>query len=119
MMKLIAATALLALSFTGGLRAQVMPNADTMVIMDVSNSMWGQIGGVSKMEIARGVVGTLITDLETKSEFGLIAYGHRETSTCTDIELRLPRAPLDVAQGSRAINGLQPRGRTPRSRPLT
>ena len=104
---------ILMLTLTGGLHAQVMESPDTMVIVDVSNSMWGQIDGVSKMEIARAGINGLIGDLNTDSNFGLIAYGHRRTSDCGDIEVLLPVAPLDSAAFSTAINRLQPRGRTP------
>ena len=34
----------------------------TMLVFDVSNSMWGQIDGVSKIEIAREVIGDLLTE---------------------------------------------------------
>ncbi|MCF6305182.1 MAG: VWA domain-containing protein [Rhodobacteraceae bacterium] len=113
MLKPISGAMILMLSLTGSLRAQVMDAPDTMVIIDASNSMWGQIDGVSKMEIARGVIGDLTGDLNTESDFGLIAYGHRRTSDCGDIEVLLPVAPLDSAAFSAAVNRLQPRGRTP------
>lgn len=101
------------LSFSANSMAQEMIYPDTMVVLDVSNSMWGQINGVSKMEIAREVISDMVNDLATDSEFGLIAYGHRTTSDCGDIELILPVGPLDPGQFSNAINGLQPQGRTP------
>ncbi len=113
MFKKIAGSTLVALSLSGGLQAQQMIYPDTMVVLDVSNSMWGQIDGVSKMEIARGVIGDLLGDLQTESEFGLIAYGHRQTGSCEDIELILPIGRLDGAEFSAAVNQLQPRGRTP------
>ncbi len=113
MHKLASGAVILMLSMAPSLRAQVMESPDTMVIIDASNSMWGQIDGVSKMEIARGVIGDLIGDLNTESEFGLIAYGHRATSDCADIEVILPVAPLDGSVFAAAVNRLQPRGRTP------
>ena len=86
---------------------------DTIVVLDVSNSMWGQIDGVSKIEIARGVISDLLADIDTNARFGLMAYGHRRQSDCGDIELVLPLAPLDAAGFSTAVNSLTPRGRTP------
>ena len=86
---------------------------DTIVVLDVSNSMWGQIDGVSKIEIARDVIGDLVTELPASTRIGLVAYGHREKANCADIETVLPVAPLNAAQFSSAVNALVPRGRTP------
>ena len=93
--------------------AQAQNNPDTIVVLDVSNSMWGQIGGVSKIEIARGVISDLVGDISPDARFGLVAYGHRRKADCADIELVLPVAPLDAAAFSAAVNSLTPRGRTP------
>lgn len=93
--------------------AQEPLNPDTIVVLDVSNSMWGQIDGVSKIEIARDVIADLVGELDSDTQFGLVAYGHRRKSDCTDIELVLPVGPLNAAQFSSAVNSLVPRGRTP------
>ena len=107
----------LATLVAGGLSApafaQEMPYPDTIVILDVSNSMWGQIDGVSKIEIAREVIGNLVQDLETDSEFGLMAYGQNSAKGCDDIETVLPVGTLDPAAFSAAVNSLTPHGRTP------
>ncbi len=112
MLKKLTIAGLVAASFTAA-TAQEMPYPDTIVILDVSNSMWGQIDGVSKIEIARTVLADLVDGLETDSEFGLMAYGHRATADCGDIEMVLPVGPLDPASFSAAVNSLTPRGRTP------
>ena len=52
-------------------------NSDLILILDASNSMWGQIDGVNKIVIAREAVGGLIDDLPDASNVGLVAYGHR------------------------------------------
>ena len=93
--------------------AQEPLNPDTIVVLDVSNSMWGQIDGVSKIEIARAVIADLVNDLDSDTQFGLVAYGHRRKSDCGDIELILPVGPLNAAEFSSAVNSLTPRGRTP------
>ena len=93
--------------------AQEMAYPDTIVVLDVSNSMWGQIDGVSKIAIARQVLGELVDGLETDSGFGLMAYGHGVNDGCGDIEMVLPVGPLEAAAFSAAVNGLTPHGRTP------
>jgi Ca-activated chloride channel family protein len=85
----------------------------TVLVLDVSNSMWGQIEGVSKIEIAREVIGELLSDWNPDVELGLVAYGHRRESDCSDIESVIPVGSVDPAAFSAVVNSLVPRGRTP------
>lgn len=86
-----------------------------MLVLDASGSMWGQIEGVSKIEIARETVGGLFSGLDRQMDLGLMAYGHREEGNCQDIETLIP-----VGQGSpeaivSAVNSINPLGKTPLS----
>ncbi len=112
MLKRLTIAGLVAASFSS-VAAQESPYPDTIVVLDVSNSMWGQIDGISKIAIAREVLAELVDGLETDSEFGLMAYGHREKADCGDIETILPVGPLNPASFTAAVNQLVPRGRTP------
>ncbi len=112
MLKRLTIAGLVAASFTGA-AAQEMPYPDTIIILDVSNSMWGQIDGVAKILIAREVIGDLVTDLEEDIDFGLVAYGHRAKADCGDIETIVPVGELDPAGFKTAVNSLTPQGRTP------
>ncbi len=112
MLKKLTIAGLVAASFSPA-TAQEMAYPDTIVVLDVSNSMWGQIDGVSKIAIARQVLGELVDGLETDSEFGLMAYGLGTNDGCNDIEMVLPVGPLEAATFSAAVNGLTPHGRTP------
>ena len=112
MLKRLTIASLVAASFTGA-TAQEMPYPDTIIVLDVSNSMWGQIGGIAKILIAREVIGDLVTDLEEDIDFGLIAYGHRAKADCADIETIVPVGDLNPAGFKAAVNSLQPQGRTP------
>ena len=85
----------------------------TILVYDVSNSMWGQIDSVSKVEIARKVIGEIVADWEPGAELGLVAYGHRREADCSDIETVIPVGPVDAAAFSATVNSLVPRGRTP------
>ena len=58
---------------------------DVMVVFDGSNSMWGQIEGTAKIEIARGVMDNLLGDWTEDRNVGLMAYGHRRRGDCGDI----------------------------------
>ncbi|MGR3365481.1 MAG: VWA domain-containing protein [Maritimibacter harenae] len=84
-----------------------------MVVFDGSNSMWGQIEGTAKVEIARGVMDNLLGSWTDNREVGLMAYGHRNRGDCTDIETIV--AP---GQGTREeilerVRDITPTGKTP------
>ncbi len=112
MLKRLTIAGLVAASFTQA-TAQEMPYPDTIIILDVSNSMWGQIDGTAKILIARTVIGDLVTDLQEDIDFGLVAYGHRAKADCGDIETIVPVGELDPAGFKQAVNTLTPQGRTP------
>lgn len=83
-----------------------------MLVMDGSGSMWGQVAGVPKINLARDVVGTLLGALPEETELGLVAYGHRREGDCNDIETLVPPGPRQRAAVTAAIAELTPRGKT-------
>lgn len=97
-----------ALAFPAAAHAQ-----NTIIVLDASGSMWGQIDGVSKIEIAREVLGDLLQDWDNQTPLGVVAYGHRREGDCTDIELIREVGPVDPATLVDQINAIMPRGRTP------
>src|SRR5690606_33022457 len=58
---------------------------DVMVVYDASGSMWGQIDGTAKIEIARQVMADLVAGWPADINLGLVAYGHRHEGRCDDI----------------------------------
>ena len=93
--------------------AQPESDSDLILILDASNSMWGQIDGINKIVIARESVGQLISDLDEQSRIGLIAYGHRREGDCADIEVLRRPVSGDKAALISTINSINPRGHTP------
>ncbi|MEJ6401662.1 VWA domain-containing protein [Yoonia sp. 2307UL14-13] len=93
------------------LAAQDRPN--TILVMDGSGSMWGQIDGTAKITIAQEVVGNLLADFPTDQGLGLTVYGHRERGNCTDIETIVAPGAGQVDQIVTAVNGISPLGKTP------
>jgi Ca-activated chloride channel family protein len=91
--------------------AQNHPN--TVLVMDGSGSMWGQVDGVAKITIAQEVVGNLLTDFPSEQGLGLTVYGHRERGECTDIETVVAPAPGTATRISDAVNAIKPLGKTP------
>lgn len=85
----------------------------SMLILDGSGSMWGQIDGTAKIEIAREAIDRMLADWPEEREIGLMAYGHRSEGDCTDIEVLAEPGPLD-RDGFNAMTGsITPQGKTP------
>ncbi|WP_102110092.1 VWA domain-containing protein [Oceaniglobus roseus] len=87
--------------------------ANTILVLDGSGSMWGQVDGVNKIVIAREVVGRILQDLPEDRNLGLTVYGHRSRGDCTDIETMVAPAPGTKGAIAAAVNGVNPRGKTP------
>lgn len=87
--------------------------AETVVILDMSGSMWGRIGDETKLEIARGAVRGMFSRFPEGSRVGLMAYGHRRTGDCRDIEMLIPPGPVDAVRIEATLGHLTARGRTP------
>jgi len=87
----------------------------TVLVLDASGSMWGQISDGYKIHVARNVVNNLLDTLPADQEIGLVAYGHRRTKDCSDIELLVPAVAGSREAITAAIETLNPTGRTPLS----
>lgn len=65
------------------------------VILDVSGSMLGQVGGRAKIDVAREALGTALDTLTGGVDIAFRVYGHRidktdQENSCNDIELLMP-----------------------------
>lgn len=90
-----------------------------MMILDGSNSMWGQIEGTAKIAIAKDVMTDLITNWDDQVPLGLMIYGHRRKSDCQDIELVSMPGQADRKVLLDKVQAIKPRGKTPISLSLT
>ncbi|HUH77315.1 MAG TPA: VWA domain-containing protein, partial [Devosia sp.] len=86
---------------------------DVVIVYDASGSMWGQIDGVSKLEIAREVMGDLVQNWSDNTNLGLVAYGHRSEGDCRDIQTLIEPGPVDRASFIDTVNAIRPKGKTP------
>lgn len=84
-----------------------------ILVLDASGSMWQQVDGRSKVEIARDAVDGMLDSWNPESSLGLIAYGHRRRGDCEDIELLIAPDGFDRAAISRTVRGLNALGMTP------
>ncbi|RWK78420.1 MAG: VWA domain-containing protein, partial [Mesorhizobium sp.] len=104
----IAAAALLLWMTTLGLAADRV-----VIVLDASGSMWAQIDGKPKLEIARQSLRTVLQSVPADKEIGFMAYGHREKGSCEDIELIVPPQAGSAAAVSTAADSLKFIGKTP------
>jgi Ca-activated chloride channel family protein len=82
-------------------------------VLDGSGSMWGQIEGRSKIEVAKEIMVRLVDELPPNIRTGLVSYGHRTKGECDDIET-LAALGSDNREDLKArINSINPKGKTP------
>jgi len=106
---------LIKVNFMEGLAQETTKNVE--LILDASNSMWGQIKGESKISIAKEALKQIIVGLPEDLNVGLRLYGHRykveDERACQDTELIIPIGPLQKDQLIQTIEKITPRGKTP------
>ena len=86
-----------------------------VLVLDASGSMWGQIKGKAKIEIAKEVISDLIDAIPTNFQTGLIVYGHRLKGDCKDIEMMIPVGKHNAAAMKAKVAAISPKGKTPLS----
>lgn len=82
-------------------------------IYDASGSMWGQIDGKTKMDIASGVLSESINRLPEDQRLGLVAYGHRVKSDCEDVEFLVEVGSNNQSTIHQSLGAIKPLGKTP------
>ena len=87
--------------------------ADTILVLDASGSMWGLVDGQSKISAARQAVDAILSKWNPADRLGVMVYGHRSKGDCKDIELMVPVSKFDAAKVKAAIDGINPKGKTP------
>jgi len=105
--------ALVSLAIFGSSAVPGLADGGTIVVMDASGSMWSQVAGRPKQEIAREALKSVLPGLPSDRRIGLMAYGHRMQDSCVDIELVVPPAAGKADQIAVAADGLRFLGRTP------
>ena len=104
----------LALLSLHGAQAQAQAQGtDTILVLDASGSMWGLVDGQSKISAARQAVDAILSKWNPADRLGVMVYGHRSKGDCKDIELMVPVSKFDPARIKAAIDGINPKGKTP------
>ncbi|MEP3275923.1 MAG: VWA domain-containing protein [Stappiaceae bacterium] len=100
----------------GGLTPAVAQQKNVMFVLDASNSMWGQIDGKPKIDIAKSVLMDLTDQMPGGVKMGLVAYGHRfdrKLKECDDMELMNPIGHFSAAEAANSFSFITPKGQTP------
>ena len=101
--------------FEAGAEKQAAKNVE--LILDASNSMWGQIEGTAKITIAKEVLKEIVGGLPDEMNVGLRLYGHRyglkDSRACQDTELVTPIGLINKVKLKTAVDAITPRGKTP------
>lgn len=89
-----------------------------LFVIDASGSMWGRVGSVEKIVVAKATLIEMLANMKTEDHVGLVAYGHRREGDCDDIELLAPvqAGPKKVLADT--VRELNPKGKTPIVRSL-
>ena len=95
------------------LAAPALAEGKSILVLDASGSMWGQIDGRTKIDIAREALSGVVAELPSDTVMGLMAYGHRKKGACDDIELIVEPAAGTGQAIIDAANALQFKGKTP------
>lgn len=112
---MLAAASTMALGANVAAQEAVDDKGAIMVVLDASGSMWGQVEGVTKIDIARSTLSSTLEDFSPDTELGLLSYGHRRKGDCSDIETLVEPAVGTVSEVVSSASALNPKGMTPLS----
>lgn len=93
-------------------------NSPIVLVLDASGSMAASLGDETRLDAARRVVLNTLASLPPSRPVGLVAYGHRRTGDCGDIETLSAIGPVDRPAIQKALDSLRARGKTPLSAAL-
>ncbi|WP_319529760.1 VWA domain-containing protein [uncultured Cohaesibacter sp.] len=113
-LSLLAATAVTVLSINASSAQALQKNV--LFVLDSSNSMWGQVDGVAKIDIAKQALVDLVAKMPKTTKMGLVAYGHRfnhKLNDCSDMELISGIGSTNNETIQEQLGYVKPNGQTP------
>lgn len=84
-----------------------------VIVVDGSLSMNEKVGDNAKIDSVTGVLSKAIAAQGDKRALGLVTYGHREPSSCTDIEVLAKPGALKGATAETLLGKITPKGQAP------
>ncbi|MCG8492935.1 MAG: VWA domain-containing protein [Sneathiellales bacterium] len=92
--------------------ASALAENNVLFVFDASNSMWGKVEGVAKIETARKSFHEMLSGLKEDVNIGVIAYGHNQKKSCEDVQTLAPIGS-EISLISKKVNEIVPKGKTP------
>ncbi|MBU0656603.1 MAG: VWA domain-containing protein [Gammaproteobacteria bacterium] len=114
-MRILKTAVLVAMSLLTGSGFAAGDDSKLVVVLDASNSMWGQIEGHHKIETARASLANLLETQAEQANITLLTYGSQRKSDCSDIKLA-SGSPAEILQ---QVADIKPKGRSPISAAIT
>ncbi|PWK59616.1 vWA domain-containing protein [Roseicyclus mahoneyensis] len=94
--------------------APAMADRVSVLVFDASGSMWNRVeGDLTRIEVARDVMGDYFASRDGAVPLSVIAYGHNRRGDCRDIEVVAPMGQTAPGTLETRLRGLMPRGMTP------
>jgi Mg-chelatase subunit ChlD len=96
-------------------RRVFLPPENVEIVIDASNSMWGQLSGGSKIDIAKQVLHNIIGMIPDSTNVAIRVYGNSSSvsqGNCTDTALLQPLSPIDKPVVLAQLSAISPRGKT-------
>ncbi|WP_322891901.1 MULTISPECIES: hypothetical protein [unclassified Yoonia] len=94
--------------------APAMADRVAVLVFDASGSMWNRVeGDLTRIEVARDVMGDYFASRDGAVPLSVIAYGHNRRGDCRDIEVVTQMGHGDAGSLESRLRGLMPRGMTP------
>lgn len=84
-----------------------------VIVVDGSQGMTEKVGDNAKIDSVTGVLSKAIATQGEKRALGLVAFGHREASSCTDIEALAKPGELKAATADPLLGKVTPKGQAP------
>jgi len=112
-----AVSAMAAVALLAGFPTASAAQDNVMIVFDASGSMYGRVNGDrSKLQEAKAALEKVITRWGGRDiNAGLVTYGHRRKSDCSDIETLIEPGPIDVKAFKSTISKIVALGTTPLS----
>lgn len=94
--------------------APAMAERVSVLVFDASGSMWNRVEGeLTRIEVARDVMGDYFASRDGAVPLSVIAYGHNRREDCRDIEVIAPMGQTAPGTLEARLRALMPRGMTP------
>ncbi|MBR3372105.1 MAG: VWA domain-containing protein [Rhodobacteraceae bacterium] len=94
--------------------APAMAERVSVLVFDASGSMWNRVeGDLTRIEVARDVMGDYFASRDGAVPLSVIAYGHNRRGDCRDIEVIAPMGQTAPGALESRLRALMPRGMTP------